>query len=164
MVSFIAESIFCVFLPEHSDTSHVVDFSKRTCTDCHYFEEHLLPCVHLFAVWINHASSEIALYGAEKEQRIDDVSVYKHLCGEVYWLDTLEASLSDVAVALPISLESVAVPEPDKPLVQKTTSKTAGRPALKRRASNMDFFKTGFIKRSGQTINKENVENSVCPI
>ena len=162
IVNFIAGSIFCVFLPDHSHLSHVVDFAKKTCSDCHYYEEHLLPCVHLVAVWINHLGSESRLM---MEEQTDERSMYKYLCGTPYWMETLEASLAGVSIALPISLDSVPIPSPNKLIIQQKTTKTLGRPALKRRASNMDCFQSGSVKKTKQTILfKENVANCLSPI
>ena len=162
VVNFIANSLFSVFLPEQSHLSHLVDFAQRTCSDCHYFEENLLPCVHLVAVWINHLGKESLL---QMGGTVDGgSSMYKYLCGPPYWLDTLQASLAGVTVALPVSLESIPFPTPEKLLVQQKTTKTLGRPAIKRRASNMDSFQSGAKRKGGHISSKENVVNSQSPI
>ena len=161
VVNFIADGVFSVFLPEHSHACHVVNFARKTCSDCHYYEEHLLPCVHLVAVWINHLGKESRLL---MEDQTDGGSMYKYLCGTPYWLETLEASLPGVAIALPVSLDSVPIPSPNKVIIQQKTTKTLGRPALKRRASNMDSFKSGSVKKGRQNVSKENAVNSLSPI
>ena len=99
------------------------------------------------------------------EEQTDERSMYKYLCGTPYWMETLEASLAGVSIALPISLDSVPIPSPNKLIIQQKTTKTLGRPALKRRASNMDCFQSGSVKKTKQTILfKENLGNCLSPI
>ena len=58
------------------------------------------------------------------EDQTDGRSMYKYLCGTPYWLETLEDSLAGVAIALPVSLDSVPIPSPNKVIIQQKTTKT----------------------------------------
>ena len=40
-------------VPGMEGVGHIVNWHTRKCSNCHYFEERLLSCVHLISLWLN---------------------------------------------------------------------------------------------------------------
>ena len=174
VVNVVGDDTYHVYIPGKKHLGHVVNWQLKTCTNCHFFQERLLPCTHLISVWLNR--------GGKNEDGGHD-GVYDHLFGKPYFLETLHNSLEDVSSALPWSLESVPHPSVfNVPLQLLHTKAAPGRPSTTRLASSMDNFRTGAKRKlsrahtsivdgkgeDGKVENvssdKENIEGNICEV
>ena len=78
MIYLIKDDNYRVYVPDHEDVAHVVHWVTKRCEYYHYFEETLLPCVHLVTVWINEGSTVN-----------DGENVFHQLFGRPYFMDSL---------------------------------------------------------------------------
>lgn len=115
----------------------------------------ILSSVHLVTVWLNR--------GAQKMDGGQN-NVYSHLFGKSYFLETLKESLEGVSQVFPVSLASIPDPLERGTLTTLETKASAGRPSTKRRASNMDNFRTGAKRKVPKSLpatsDKENSEGN----
>ena len=147
-VDIIKDDEYTVWKFRECNTPHIVNWSSKSCSNCHFYAENLLPCVHLYAVWIHHKTVGVRTKCEAGEWRLitrrDEA--YDHLFGKCYHLSTLRYIIENVSSVRPVSIESISHDEnlPNLALQKKACR---GRPQTKRLASNCDNFATGKVQK-----------------
>ena len=162
-VEVIKEDEYTVWRATDNHNPHLVNWSSRSCSNCHFYAENLMPCVHLYAIWINHKAAGLPTknkFGKLIKITKNDAA-YEHLFGKCYLVSTLQESLNNLSNAVPISMESISIDEnvPDLALQQKPVK---GRTQKKRKASNIDRFQTG--NKSAKGVKKDTAVMESEPI
>ena len=102
-VGVIKDDEYTVWRKSAMNNPHIVNWSKRSCSNCHFYAENLMPCVHLYAIWINHKASGIPTMDALGQWSIlsKNESAYGHLFGKCYLVSTLKLAVENVSHARP---------------------------------------------------------------
>ena len=169
-VAVIKDDEYTVWRKSENYRPHLVNWSLRSCSNCHHYSETLLPCVHLYAVWIHHKAKGLITKTHDgqsiKITTTDDA--WQHLFGKCYLSTTLKSVITHVSNVRPVSLDSISQGEIQGSLML-TKKVTKGRPQVKRIASNCDNHRTGKKQRFNQlrdikSIDNLTVSNDIDPI
>ena len=159
-VNLIKEDEYTVWKISENYRPHLLNWSSRSCSNCHKYAETRMPCVHLYAVWLQHKTKGLCTRSPDGTTTIITKSdeAYKHFFGKCYLSSTLKSVIDTVSNARPVSLDSISIDENQGSLMLNKMVKK-GRPQKKRKASSIDNHRTGSKQKLIQLNDISNVEN-----
>ena len=155
-VDVIKDDEYAVWRKKENNSPHIVNWSSKTCSNCHHYAENLLPCVHLYAIWIHHKTVGVRTKTDFGEWYLISQrdKAFEHIFGKCYHISTLQDVIKTVSSVRPIFLESISHDQEITELkLQKKTCR--GRPQSKRYASSCDNFLTGTIHKRSKSLSSE---------
>ena len=155
-VDLIKDDEYTVWRKQENNAPHIVNWSSRSCSNCHLYAETLLPCFHIYAIWIHHKTGGVLTKNSFGEWRkiSHREEAIEHLFGKCYLISTLKTIVDNVSNVRPVSLESISLDENcPKITLQKQTCR--GRPQIKRLASSCDSFLTGNVQKYNKKLNAD---------